>query len=137
LNQEGDLMTKDWLIENDMNGIVFPDKQILIPITINLNAFPELTINQWVIANLINVISLKNKVILLAAYDYGEQFPKFISFGKLSKNKIVCEILSMTENELKKLIPRIPSRFKRELVINKSKYSKGTTYWAFKEKNKK
>jgi len=142
-------MIRNWILTAPFLGvdaIAFPDKKILIPITIKHKEVPDFTLNQWLVANVYNAIRVNSNTyeIVLACYEYGSQTPEIKYFKKKTTAKIACNILSITEKTFRKILPEIPTRYKGDMYIQECPsygsglhYVQERKYWILKSGNKK
>jgi hypothetical protein len=130
-------MTKNWMLTESFGpaGIAFPNKQILIPITIKHKEVSDFTLNQWLVANVVNAARKVDNDVLLAVYEYGNMTPETKIFRNKSIIQVVCRILSITEKEIKIIIPKIPKKYYGVLII--CECTNGDSVWALKNRNGK
>ena len=116
-------MIKNWMLADSVmfgvDGIAFPDKQILIPITIKHKEVPNFTLNQWLVTNVFNAVRINyiDCTISLATYDYSNCVPEWRRFENKSKRGIACYVLSITQKTLTSLLPKIPKKYCEDLWI--------------------
>ena len=99
-------MTKNWMFNYDGNGIRLIDLQITIPISVKLQNNPDITIGDWLIKNLCNVLYFSSgKVYVLVISDTDGEIKKheLKQFKPIDKiNKIIGFLLSTTAKKLEK-----------------------------------
>jgi len=130
-------MTKNWMLTEELgiNGIAFPNKSILIPITIPIRENANITTNQWLFLNVLNAARENNNNVELATYEYGNMYPLVRIFKNKTSIKITRFILSMKEKEVAEMNITIPKKYCGELFIYERE-STGNKYWIL-QKGKK